>query len=118
GRGEVEVGCGLKGKRVAFEVARYDAGRRLVIDPVFFYSTYLGGSGEDSGTRIALDGSGNAYVTGYTASTNFPTTNPLQVNYGGGAADVVVTKIKALGSARVYSTYLGGSGDDQGYCIA
>ena len=77
------------------------------------YSTYLGGSGDDFGHGIAVDGSGNAYVTGYTNSTNFPTTNPLQASNGGGT-DAFVTKINAAGSARVYSTYLGGSGDDVG----
>jgi len=114
---EVEVGYRVKGRRVAFQLARYDQARRLVIDPVFFYSTYLGGSGSDTGHSIAVDGSGNAYVTGQTTSTNFPTTNPQQVSNGGGE-DAFVTKINAAGSARVYSTYLGGSSTDQGKGIA
>jgi Beta-propeller repeat len=81
------------------------------------YSTYLGGSGDDFGQGVAVDGSGNAYVTGYTFSTNFPTANPLQASFGGGE-DAFVTKINAAGSAFVYSTYLGGNGDDQGRGIA
>jgi hypothetical protein len=87
------------------------------------YSTYLGGSGDDYGNGIAVDGSGNAYVTGQTSSTNFPTTNPIQGTYGGSGGsefpgDAFVTKINAAGSALLYSTYLGGSGDDQGNRIA
>ena len=77
------------------------------------YSTYLGGSGNDYGNGIAVDGSGNAYVTGSTESTNFPTANPLQAS-NGGSSDAFVTKINAAGSALVYSTYLGGSGSDVG----
>jgi hypothetical protein len=82
------------------------------------YSTYLGGSGDDLGQGIAVDSSGNAYVTGWTSSTNFPTMNPLQPTYGGGPYDVFVAAINPSGSALVYSTYLGGSFDDEGYGIA
>jgi hypothetical protein len=82
------------------------------------YSTYLGGSGNDSGQRIAVDSSGNAYVTGVTTSINFPTANPLQGSNGGGTYDAFVTKINAAGSALVYSTYLGGSGLDIAFGVA
>jgi hypothetical protein len=86
---------------------------------VLMYSTYLGGSGEEEGLGIAVDSSGNVYATGYTTSTNFPTTpGAFQTTFGGGK-DVFVTKINPTGSAPlVYSTYLGGNGDDQGYGIA
>jgi hypothetical protein len=96
----------------AFVTKLNPAGSALV------YSTYLGGSGIDYGFRIALDGSGTAYITGFTASTNFPTVNALQPTYGGGVEDAFVTSINASGSALVYSTYLGGSGDDVGFGIA
>ena len=77
------------------------------------YSTYLGGNGDDYGHGIAVDGSGNAYVTGDTASTNFPTTaGAFQTSYGGGNGDAFVTKLNATGTALVYSTYLGGNGND------
>jgi len=67
------------GGRVGFAVGEYDAARPLIIDPtVLTYSTYLGGGDRDTGRAIALDSAGNAYVTGSTSSTNFPTANPLQ----------------------------------------
>jgi len=81
------------------------------------YSTYLGGSKSDVGSGIAVDGSGNAYVTGRTFSLDFPTKNPLQPNLSG-QGDVFVAKINASGSALVYSTYLGGSDYDYAYGIA
>jgi hypothetical protein len=80
------------------------------------YSTYLGGGSLDYGNKIAVDFPGNAYVTGYTYSTDFPTANPFQPA-NGGASDAFITKINASGSALIYSTYLGGSSNDEGYGI-
>jgi hypothetical protein len=80
------------------------------------YSTYLGGSNSDYGQGIAVDSLGNAYVTGYTRSTDFPTKNPLQAN--GGGWDAFVAKLNATGSALIYSTYLGGSGNDEAFGVA
>src|SRR6202795_357270 len=106
--------------RVGFELAKYDASRPLYIDPLtdtLIYSTYLGGNLDDTGFAIAMDSAGDAYVTGLTYSSNFPTMDPLQpANDGGG--DAFVSKINPSGSALVYSTYLGGSGYDLGYGIA
>jgi hypothetical protein len=81
------------------------------------YSTYLGGSGQDFGLGIAVDSAGNAYVTGLSRSTDFPTKNPLQAAKGGDD-DAFVSKINPTGSALVYSTYLGGINGTQGYAIA
>ncbi len=78
---------------------------------VLVYSTYLGGSGDDRGDGIAVDAAGSAYVTGYTTSTNFPTQSPYQATIQGNY-DAFVTKLTPAGNALVYSTYLGGSGDD------
>jgi hypothetical protein len=76
------------------------------------YSTYLGGgdgfSGTDKGSAIAVDSAGQAYITGFTTSSDFPMANAFQPEYGGGEGDVFVSKINAAGSAYVYSTYLGG----------
>jgi beta-propeller repeat-containing protein/ASPM-SPD-2-Hydin domain-containing protein/HYDIN/CFA65/VesB family protein len=95
-----------------FVAALNPAGSALV------YSTYLGGSGDEQGLGIAVDSAGNAYVTGNTTSTNFPTMNPLQPAFGGGFYDAFVAELNAAGSALVYSTYLGGSNEDQGFSIA
>src|SRR5438874_1208469 len=81
------------------------------------YSTYLGGSSSDFAFGIAVDSSGNAYVTGHTASTDFPTANPLQ-SKNAGSSDVFVAKLNASGSALIYSTYLGGSSSDFAFGIA
>ncbi|OFV96568.1 MAG: hypothetical protein A3H28_15980 [Acidobacteria bacterium RIFCSPLOWO2_02_FULL_61_28] len=92
------------------------------------YATYYGGTQDDYGYGIAADGTGGAYLTGFTESNNFPTINPIQSIFGGGTCgvtpdtfpcpDVFVAKLNPAGSAPVYSTYLGGGNDDEGYSIA
>ncbi len=82
------------------------------------YSTYLGGSANDYGLGIAVDSSGCAYLTGYTASVNFPIYNPMQMFYGGGNTDAFVAKLNAGGDTLLYSTFLGGQGDERGLSIA
>jgi len=100
------------GQQDAFVTKFSSAGNSLV------YSTYLGGGGgEAHGYGIAVDDSGNAYVTGLTDSPDFPTANPYDGNYNG-AIDVFVTKFSSAGNSLVYSTYLGGSSEDRGYGIA
>ena len=112
----------IKGDRVTFDVAGYDKMRPLVIDPTLSYATYLGGSRDDFGLAIAVDASGNAYVTGSTDSSIFPTTpDAFQITLGGGLEpNVFVSKLNVNGSALIYSTYLGGNGryGDQGSGIA
>src|SRR5204862_138035 len=100
----------------AFVAKLNPAGSALV------YSTYLGGSGFDSGAGIAVDAAGNAYVTGFTASTDFPTTagafQTTFVNAFDSDTDAFVTKLDSTGSTLVYSTYLGGSSTESGAGIA
>jgi hypothetical protein len=104
--------------QVTFELGNYDRSRELVIDPTVTYATYLGGTAEDDGYAIASDSSGNAYVTGQTESTNFPTAGGVAPNTNAGEFDVFVTKIAANGSSLIYSTYVGGSGNDSGNALA
>lgn len=106
------------GTEVAFSVGEYDASQVLTIDPTLTYSTYTGGTSSDVGQSIALDSAGNVYITGVTASSPFPTTTGVLDTSYGGSNDIFVTKLNAAGSARVFSTYIGGSGNDQGYGIA
>ena len=117
-RREVEAGyaVGADG-RVGFSVGEYDRGATLVIDPVLVYSTYLGGSGGDQGLHVAVDSLGSAYISGFTVSTNFPTAGPVQAA-NASFQDAFVTKLNAAGTALVYSTYLGGNGNDQARGLA
>ena len=120
-RQAVDAGFVLRANnQVSFALGNYDHSRELVIDPSvsYAYSTYLGGSGEDEGEAIAFDGSGAAYVTGQTASPNFPTVGGVAPNTQVGGFDVFVTKIAADGTSLVYSTYVGGTLDDTGNGIA
>jgi hypothetical protein len=118
-RREIPASYVLKGAhRVAFKVAAHDSNRPLIIDPALFYSTYLGGSLTDGGQGIAVDSAGNAYVTGLTNSPGFPTATGAFQSTPAGGFDAFVTKLNAVGSALVYSTYLGGRGDDFGLGIA
>jgi beta-propeller repeat-containing protein len=124
GRQEIPSSYVFRGAyRVGVQVAAHDESRPLIIDPVLAYSTYLGGTGNDSGNGIAVDSAGEAYVTGVTNSPDFPTMNPITTACLGNCrlalnnTDVFVTKLNPDGHALVYSTYLGGSGNDSGNAI-
>jgi len=111
----------LPGKHVGFRLGAWDRSRPLYIDPVLGFSTYLGGSDDDQGLDIAVDGQGNTYVLGNTVSTNFPTAGAAQRAFGGKgqfAGDVFVVKLNPDGRSLAYATYLGGSGDDRAGGIA
>ena len=98
--------------------AGYEGTRPLVIDPGLAYSTFLGGSALDEGFGIAVDRDGNTYVTGLTASADYPTTVGGIDPTPSRGADAFVTKLNSSGSALVYSTVLGGSKADAGAGIA
>jgi uncharacterized protein (TIGR03437 family) len=83
------------------------------------YASYLGGSDSDSGAGdLAVDAAGTLYLTGFTASRNFPLKNPWQSAFGGGRYDTFVTRIAPNGSSLLYSSFLGGRGDENGYGLA
>jgi hypothetical protein len=97
------------GNEVGFQLGSYDRNLPLVIDPVLSYATYLGGNNFDQAYAIAVDTSGNAYVTGTTMSSNFPTTTgAYQTTFNEGEG--FVTKINAAGDALLYSTFIAGAG--------
>lgn len=102
---------------IGFELGKYDHSRPLVIDPVLVWSTFLGGSGNDTGNGIAVDGDGFVYVTGATESPDFPVTSGVAQVELRGTTDAFVSKLTNDGTALVYSTYLGGSGSDIAYGI-
>ena len=102
-------------QEVGFDIASYDATKPLVIDPVLAYSTFLGGTGEDTAIEIAVSAHGNAFVTGLTNSINFPTKADGARFGPAGGSDGFVTKFNAAGDQLIYSTYLGGSENENYY---
>ncbi|HOK37693.1 MAG TPA: SBBP repeat-containing protein [Bacteroidales bacterium] len=115
---KVEAMFICKNNQWRIALGQYDQNQPLIIDPLI-YSTYIGGSGTDAVNDIVLDGSGNAYITGYTISSNYDITpGAFQTTHGGGYYDVFVTKLNSTGTGLVYSTYIGGNGDDRGKSIA
>jgi hypothetical protein len=132
GNGEKEEVSGgyllAKNGEVHFAVSTYDHALPLVIDPVLNYSTYLGGSASpgDSGLSIAVDGAGNAFVTGVTYNASFPLTTTPATTVGLGTPDagigtqggVFVSEIDPTGTKELYFSYLSGDGGDVGYSVA
>jgi uncharacterized protein (TIGR03437 family) len=119
----------ISSNEVRFQVGSYDRGRELVIDPVLLYSSYLGGSSQQSAIYgMAMNAAGQIYVTGITNALDYPTTSGVvqptcpagNPSYGGkkcgpsSASSAFVSKIGADGRSLIYSTYLGGSGGGNG----
>jgi len=90
----------------------------LIIDPVLSFCTFQGGGSGDAGYGTTLDASGNIYITGATASTDFPDTNAYQGSMAGGNWDAFVAKYSSDYQSVLYSSYLGGSASDYAYGIA
>ncbi|MBM3494356.1 MAG: hypothetical protein FJX72_08560, partial [Armatimonadetes bacterium] len=102
----------------SFDVGEFDRSKPLVIDPLLWYSTYLGGAMNDDCLDIDVHPTGDAFVTGATASPNFPVTlGAFQPFFSGGNMDAFVTKFDVPGLWTMYSTYLGSQGDDIGFSI-
>jgi hypothetical protein len=96
--------------RVTFSVPSYDRSAPLILDPVLDYATYLGGTADDAGWAIAVDGSGDSFIAGQTASTDFPTgTNGAVTAAPAANAGVsFVAELDPTGAKLLYSTYLAG----------
>lgn len=104
-------------KTIALALGQYDTTLDLVVDPVVEYASYLGGSSIDMVRDVKIGPGGYIYVTGSTASSNFPVATPLDSSLGG-PYDVFVTKINPYTGKAVYSTFLGGRNSDSGVAIA
>jgi hypothetical protein len=100
-----------------FQLGGYDKTQPLVIDPLI-YSTYIGGNDSETANGIAIDGSGNAYITGGTWSTDYDITPGAFQTVKGAITDVFVTKLNSTGTGLIYSTFIGGGDTDYGYAIA
>ena len=123
GKTTVDARYTISGGKVRFRLGKYDHSHTLVIDPVFTYLTYLGGSGADqiggsqvvagtgspSAQALAINSAGDVYVTGMTESADFPVANPYQPTSKTNIWTAFVSALNPSGTALLYSTYLGGS---------
>lgn len=116
-----DVACSYRinnpSRQIEFEMGEYDHTQALVIDPILVYSTYLGGAGSEFAYAVAVDGDGNAYVTGYTDSADFPGASQIQTTKGS-STEAFVLKVDAAGSNVVYATWIGGNNVEQAYGVA
>ena len=112
------ITAGVVGPTHSADSGRFDAfATKYLPDGVISYSTFLGGTLDDAGRSVALNTTGEAFITGYTLSADFPTVAALQpTNHGG--ADAFVAKLDDAGASLIYCTYLGGAGSDIGNGIA
>ncbi|TAN21797.1 MAG: DUF1573 domain-containing protein [Acidobacteria bacterium] len=113
----------LPDDRVGLVVGAYDANRTLIVDPILAFASLLGGTSYNQANAVAVDSKGNGYVAGFTISTDFPVQSAFQAkdapgSFSTSSNDAFVTEISADGKSLIYSTYLGGNGDDEATGIA
>ena len=118
GRRSVAGAWTLENTTAGFRLGAYDTSKALVIDPTVALATYIGGSGSDQAFAVALGADGSVFLTGNTVSANFPTTLGSVQPMTGGGSDLFVTRLNSTFTTSLYSTFLGGSGDDAGRGIA
>ena len=103
---------------IGFEIGSFDLHKLLIIDPLIVgFTTFIGGSNGDNSRSIVVDTMGNTYITGTTSSTDFPVNVTTLDTTENGYVDVFITKLNAFGNGIIYSTYLGGTSNDEGYAI-
>ncbi|MHA1966211.1 MAG: SBBP repeat-containing protein [Candidatus Hodarchaeales archaeon] len=120
---EIDTKFVLKGSEqdsYGFHIDSFNPDQFLTIDPLILtFSTYLGGNNYEYGNDILVDSYNNTYITGKTSSMNFPTTpNSLNDTNNGGGFDIFISKLDSTGNGLVYSTYIGGNGDDSALGLA
>lgn len=114
GRTPVSASFVVQDETIHFALGSYDPQLPLVIDPAIHYSTFLGGNSSDFGNAIAVDTDGNIVVTGQTYSSNFPGAG-TSIR---GSTDLFISKLNAQGTALLYTTILGGGGDEVSHGLA
>lgn len=114
----VEARYEVQGKEVGFALGACDSSRPLTIDPSLLWSTYFGGSGDETGFAIAVGPGGSVFVTGVSSSANLPTTaGVVQPAKNGAIEDAFILKLNANGTTVLFCTYLGGTDYDEGDAI-
>lgn len=118
-RSEVRCKFVLEGNEVHFEFPRsYDRSLPLIIDPTLVFSTYTGSTADNFGFTATYDAAGDGYAGGIVFFPGvYPTVGAFQSLFGGGSFDISITKFNPTGTSMIYSTYLGGNGDEQPHSL-
>jgi len=107
----------IDNQTISYEIGKYDPSIDLIIDPLID-STYVGGSQYDYGNEVVVDEDDEIYVVGTTSSSNFPRKNALDSSYNGGDSDIFIFKMTNDCSDIIFSTFIGGDDEDEGFSIA
>lgn len=109
----IESSFNLQSNGLTFNVAEYDAALPLIIDPIIYIAEIGSIADDDEYFRIEVDANGNKWVYGETFSASYPTSSGAYSNTFAGVIDLVITKIDASGVNEVFSTYIGGNGEEE-----